>query len=96
MCLGVPGRVIERAGETGGLPEAVVEFGGVRRRVCIACVPDAEPGEFLLVHAGVALQRVDPAEARRVFDWLRAAGESDGFDHSPPGPDADAPTEGTP
>jgi len=49
-----------------------VEFEGVRRRVCLACVPDANCGDFVIVHAGLAISRVDEAEAARVFELVRA------------------------
>jgi hydrogenase expression/formation protein HypC len=80
MCLGVPGEVIEFDTENTELPTALVEFAGIRRRVCMACVPDAKPGEFVIVHAGIAISRIDPDEARRVFAYLHEIGESDGWD----------------
>jgi hydrogenase expression/formation protein HypC len=88
MCLGVPGRVIERQDPSDDLATGVVEFAGVRRRVSLACVPDARPGDYVIVHAGVAISRVDPDEAERVFEYLRSAAEEDGW--------ADAPNGGRP
>ena len=79
MCLGVPGEVIELDTESSELPTALVEFAGIRRRVCIACVPDAKPGEYVIVHAGIAISRVDEAEAERVLSYLNEIGESDGW-----------------
>jgi len=73
MCLAVPGRVVEWGEAAGGLASAVVEFGGVRRSVCMACVPDADLGDYVIVHAGVAIARLDAAEAERVLADLRAA-----------------------
>ena len=80
MCLGVPGEVIEFDAESAELPTALVEFAGIRRRVCMACVPDARPGEFVIVHAGIAISRIDPEEARRVFAYLNEIGETDGWE----------------
>src|SRR5262245_47347333 len=81
MCLGVPGEVIEFDRENiTELPTALVEFAGVRRRVCMACVPDARPGEFVIVHAGIAISRIDADEAQRVLDYLNQIGDSDGWD----------------
>ena len=80
MCLGVPGEVIEFDAGSTELSTAVVEFAGLRRRVCMACVPDARPGDFVIVHAGVAISRVDPNEAQRVFAYLNEIGDSDGWD----------------
>jgi hydrogenase expression/formation protein HypC len=75
MCLGVPGRVVERLGEADGLDFSLVEFGGLRRRVCTSCVPEAGPGDYVIVHAGVAISRLDAAEAERLLRELRALGE---------------------
>ena len=79
MCLGVPGEVIELETGANELPTAFVEFAGIRRRVCIACVPDAQPGEYLIVHAGIAISRIDATEAQRVFAYLNEIGDSDGW-----------------
>ena len=75
MCLGVPGRVIERQDGGDTLASAVVEFGGVRRKVCVACVPEALPGDYVIVHAGIAITRIDADEAERLLEELRQAGE---------------------
>jgi hydrogenase expression/formation protein HypC len=71
MCLGIPGRVVE-VHDTQGLPMGVVDFGGVRREVCLAYVADEiKPGDYAIVHVGFAIAKVDEAEARRTFDVLR-------------------------
>jgi hydrogenase expression/formation protein HypC len=77
MCLGVPGRVVECLGEVDGLDFATVEFGGLTRRVCSSCVPDAAPGDYVVVHAGIAISRIDTAEAERLLRELQALGEDD-------------------
>ena len=67
MCLGVPGKVtrwIDRDPLTG---RAEIEFGGVKRACHMACVPEAVEGDFVLVHAGVALTIVDAEAARRTL-----------------------------
>jgi hydrogenase expression/formation protein HypC len=74
MCLALPGRVLAVEG-VDEFTEAVVEFGGVTRRVCLACVPEARPGDYVLVHAGIAISRVDPAEAERLFTLLDEDGD---------------------
>jgi hydrogenase expression/formation protein HypC len=71
VCLGVPGRVVEVLPE-GDVLMADVEFGGIRKRVCIAHVPEAAPGDYVLVHVGFALARIDETEARRVFEFLES------------------------
>ena len=50
---------------------AIVEFGGVRREVSVACVPEATAGDYVMVHAGIAISRVNADEAARVLDTLR-------------------------
>jgi len=49
---------------------AVVDFGGIRRPVSMACVPEAETGDYVLVHAGIAISRVDAEEAAEIFEML--------------------------
>jgi hydrogenase expression/formation protein HypC len=71
MCLGVPGQILDITGDDPLTRKARVDFSGVVREVCLAGVPDAGPGDFVIVHAGFALSRVDRAEADEVFDYLR-------------------------
>jgi hydrogenase expression/formation protein HypC len=70
MCLAIPGEVLCIA-QRDGLLEADVRFGGVRRRICIECTPEVRPGDYVLAHAGFALQQVDEEEARQMLDMLR-------------------------
>jgi len=81
MCLGVPGRIVE-CRTSDGLPMAVVDFGGARQDVCLACVPEAGVDDWVLVHVGFALTVLDEAEAAATLDALRSLGE--------PGPEAAA------
>jgi hydrogenase expression/formation protein HypC len=69
MCLAIPGKVIETYREHDILM-GKVEFGGISRRVCLEHVPEAVPEDYVLVHVGFALTRIDEAEARRVFELL--------------------------
>ncbi|MFZ3573046.1 HypC/HybG/HupF family hydrogenase formation chaperone [Streptomyces sp. BH097] len=71
MCLGIPGRITE-VHDSAGLPMATVDFGGVRREVCLAYTPEAGTGTYVIVHVGFAITTVDEAEARRTLDVLRA------------------------
>lgn len=71
MCLGVPGRVVEVDDSDADLLMGRVEFGGVKQSVCLAHVPDAKPGDWVLVHVGFALTRISEAEAARTFELLR-------------------------
>jgi hydrogenase expression/formation protein HypC len=74
MCLAIPGRLIERTQEN-GLSMGKVDFGGTRKNVCLEHVPDAQPGDYVLVHVGFALARIDESEAQRVFETLRELGQ---------------------
>jgi hydrogenase expression/formation protein HypC len=76
MCLGIPGRVVETYREHDVLM-AKVAFGGVSKRVCLEHVPDAEVGDYVLVHVGFALSRLDEAEARYVFEFLESMNQLD-------------------
>jgi hydrogenase expression/formation protein HypC len=72
VCLAVPGRVAA-VFEEDGLRMARVDFGGVRVRVCLETLPEAEVGTWVLVHAGVALQRLDEAAAAASLALLAEA-----------------------
>lgn len=71
MCLAVPGKIVELRETEPPFASAVVEFGGVRREVSVACVPEAGEGDFVMVHAGIAISRVNADEAARVLETLR-------------------------
>ena len=71
MCLAVPGKIVSLMEKEPPFASAIVEFGGVRREVSVACVPEATEGDYVMVHAGVAISRVDADEAARVLDTLR-------------------------
>ncbi|MCE9529625.1 MAG: HypC/HybG/HupF family hydrogenase formation chaperone [Planctomycetes bacterium] len=76
MCLGVPGKVVETSREHDMLM-GKVDFGGVFKRVCLEYVPDVRIGEYVIVHVGFALNKVDEAEAQRVFDLLESMNQID-------------------
>lgn len=69
MCLGIPGRV-DAVFREHDLLMGRIDFGGVFKRVCLEYVNDVQPGEYVLVHAGIALARLDEVEANRVFELL--------------------------
>jgi hydrogenase expression/formation protein HypC len=72
MCLGIPGRITEMQDDR-GMPMGTVDFGGVRREVCLSYVADqVGVGDYVIVHVGFAISRVDEAEARKTFEALRA------------------------
>jgi hydrogenase expression/formation protein HypC len=70
MCLAVPGLIVEKLDAELPFTSALVEFGGVRRRVSLACVPEAVQGDYVLVHAGVAISRINAEEAAKVLEAL--------------------------
>jgi hydrogenase expression/formation protein HypC len=77
MCLGVPGKVISVDPDPLGMTMGRVSFGGITKEVCMAYVPEVEPGDYVIVHVGFAISRVDEAEALQVFEYLRQIGELD-------------------
>jgi hydrogenase expression/formation protein HypC len=79
MCLGIPGKVVEWLDRDPVMGRALVEFDGVRRACHMACVPDAREGDYVIVHAGLAISSVDPAEAQRMFQLLAQLQDDDGW-----------------
>lgn len=77
MCLGVPGKVLEIHGEDSLLRTATVSFGGITREVHMGYVPEAGIGDYVIVHVGFAISRIDETEAHLVFDYLKEMGELD-------------------
>ena len=74
MCLAVPGEVIELV-ERDGLRFGKVQFGGITREVCLEYTRDAGIGDFVLVHVGFAIAKVDAEQAARQWEVLRELGE---------------------
>jgi hydrogenase expression/formation protein HypC len=83
MCLGIPGKLIDTYREHDVLMGRV-EFAGVIKRVCLEHVPDVRPGEYVLVHVGFALSKIDEAEAARVFAYLRELNQLGELEAAPP------------
>ncbi|MDJ0462612.1 HypC/HybG/HupF family hydrogenase formation chaperone [Streptomyces sp. H27-C3] len=84
MCLAVPGRVLSTA-EIDGALMAEVDFGGVRKEVCLQYIPDVTIGEYVIVHVGFAIQRLDERSAQETlanFEKLGILAEEfgDGFE----------------
>lgn len=77
MCLGIPGRVVD-VRDDHGLVMGTVDFGGIRREVCLAYVAsEIKPDDYVVVHVGFAISRVDEAEAQRTFEVLREMSQLD-------------------
>ncbi|MGC8874481.1 MAG: HypC/HybG/HupF family hydrogenase formation chaperone [Chloroflexia bacterium] len=73
MCLAIPGRVVE-IDDSGFLRMAKVDFGGIVREVCLAYVPEAQVGDYVIVHTGFAISRLDEAEALETLRLLSEIG----------------------
>jgi hydrogenase expression/formation protein HypC len=72
MCLAIPGKIVTIVVEQFfGLRTGKVDFGGIRKEICLDYTPEARVGDYVMVHVGFALSVVDETEAKRVFDALR-------------------------
>jgi hydrogenase expression/formation protein HypC len=70
MCLAIPGKVTSIAGDDPLWRMGKVDFGGIIKEVSLAYVPEVKIGDYVIVHVGFALSRVDESEARKVFEYL--------------------------
>lgn len=73
MCLGVPAKVLEAAGGT-----AVADLGGVRREISVILLDDVRPGEWVIVHAGFAIEKLSEEEAERTLALFREIAAAEG------------------
>ena len=71
MCLAVPGKITQITDEDALKRTGRVDFSGIIKNVNLAYVPDAKVGDYVIVHVGFAISKLDEAEARRVFDYLK-------------------------
>jgi hydrogenase expression/formation protein HypC len=76
VCLAIPGKILEIQ-ELGALRSARVQFGGIVRQVCLSFVPEAGLGDYVMVHVGFAISRVDSFEAERTYKLLEEMGALD-------------------
>lgn len=74
MCLGIPGKILEFF-DVRGVRMAKVEFGGITRDACLQCIPDARVGDYVVVHVGFAISKIDPEEAARTYQLLEEMGQ---------------------
>jgi hydrogenase expression/formation protein HypC len=75
MCLAVPGKIVSIEGSDPVLRSGRVNFGGIVKEVNLGYTPEAEVGDYVIVHVGFAISTVDEEEAQRVFDYLREMDE---------------------
>jgi hydrogenase expression/formation protein HypC len=73
MCLAIPGKIVS-VEEANGLRSARVQFGGIVRQASLDFVPEADVGDYVMVHVGYAISRVDAAEAERTYQLLEEMG----------------------
>jgi hydrogenase expression/formation protein HypC len=74
MCLAVPGKVLSVEGEDPAFRSAIVDLFGVRKTVSLAFTPEVQPGDFVLVHVGFALNRIDEEQAAQTYQYLLQIG----------------------
>ena len=84
MCLAVPGKLLEIQGDDPFIRAGLVSFGGVVKKVSLACAPEAVVGDYVLVHVGLAISVIDPEEAEKTFTYLQEMGDLDGLDEASP------------
>ena len=75
MCLAVPGKIVSIDKSNGQMKMAKVNFGGVIKEVCLDWIEEPKIGEFVLVHVGFAINRIDEADAKETIELLREMGE---------------------
>jgi hydrogenase expression/formation protein HypC len=96
MCLAVPGKITSISGDDPLMRTGKVDFGGILKEVSLAYVPEAQLGDYVIVHVGFALSRLDEAEAQQVFEYLRQMEELSELEESEAGvaPAHPAPSHG--
>ncbi len=75
MCLAVPGRISSISGDDPISRMGKIDYGGVLKEASLAYVPEAEVGDYVIVHAGFAISQVDEDEANKVFEYLKEMGD---------------------
>jgi hydrogenase expression/formation protein HypC len=80
MCLGVPGKVLRVDENPIGMTMGQVSFGGIVKEICLAYTPEVQPGDYVLVHVGFAISKLDEQHAMDVFETLKQMGELEGLD----------------
>ena len=75
MCLAIPGKVVSISGDDPVTRMGKIDFSGVIKQVSLAYVPEVQVGDYVIVHVGFALSKVDEAEAQKVFEYLKQMDE---------------------
>jgi hydrogenase expression/formation protein HypC len=84
MCLAIPGKITSISGEDPLMRTGKVDFSGILKDVSLAYVPEAKLGDYVIVHVGFALSRVDEEEAMQVFEYLREMQELSELEETAP------------
>ena len=75
MCLAIPGKIESVSGDDPLTRMGRINFGGILKEACLAYVPEVKVGDYVIVHVGFALSRLDEAEAHKVFEYLKQMDE---------------------
>jgi hydrogenase expression/formation protein HypC len=75
MCLAIPGKVLSISGDDPLTRMGRIDFSGIVKQASLAYVPEVVVGDYVIIHVGFALSKVDEAEARKVFEYLKQMGE---------------------
>ena len=70
MCLGIPGKITIVSDDATGLRQGRLDFGGITKEACLAYVPEAKVGDYVIVHAGFAISVLDEQEALQTFKYI--------------------------
>ncbi len=81
MCLAVPGKLIRIEGKDPLFAMGTVDFGATSKEVSLACVPEVQLGQYLLVHAGIAISIIDESHANSIFDTINTLQLNSGGKH---------------
>jgi len=84
MCLAIPGKIESITGDDPLSRMGKINFGGILKEASLAYVPEAKVGNYVIVHAGFALSRVDEDEAQKVFEYLKQMEELDDLKEAGP------------
>ncbi len=88
MCLAVPGKILSISGEEPLARTGKIDFGGIHKEVSLAYLPEATVGDYVIVHVGFAISRLDEEEALKVFEYLREMDELAALEDKERRPDA--------
>ena len=79
MCLAIPGKVLDFTDKDSIMRMARVDFAGIIKEVSLAYVPEVKPGDYVIVHVGFAISRLNEDEANKTFEYLSMIGEIEGL-----------------